>query len=104
MRYISPGKAAAALGAATGALHFVWSMLVASGTAKAVLDFILMLHFMSIDIQMQPFNIRFAIVLIALTAAIGAAFGFVLALVWNALAGARRPVSGHEPRHVFRAG
>ena len=104
MRTINPGKAAISLGAATASLHLIWSVLVATGTAKAVVDFILMLHFMALDIQIEPFNIRYAVVLIGLTGAIGAAFGAILAWVWNMLAGEPRSSVSSDQQPFMKVG
>ena len=91
MRHINPVKAAISVGAVIGAYHFAWAALVASGVAKAVLDFILRLHFLQIDYELVPFSVSTAAALVGLTFAIGAAFGFVFALVWNWLAGRGEP-------------
>lgn len=57
----------------------MWVVLVATGTAQTVLNFILRLHFIELDIQ--------GAMLVGITFAIGAVFGLVFAYVWNWLAG-----------------
>lgn len=83
MRHLSPAKAAVSVGTVLGAYHLVWVTLVAIGVAKPFLDFILRLHFIKFDYTLAPFVVSTAVTLVAITFAIGAAFGLVFALVWN---------------------
>jgi hypothetical protein len=83
MRHISPTKTALAVGTVTGLWHLCWVTLVGIGWAKPVLDFILQLHFLTINYALAPFAIATAGSLVVLTFFIGAVFGFVFALVWN---------------------
>lgn len=83
MRRINPAKAALSVGAAIGAYHLLWVFVVATGAAKAVLDFVLRLHFLRISYELVPFSAATAAALVGLTFVIGAMFGLVFALVWN---------------------
>ena len=83
MRRISPTRTALAVGAVTGLWHLCWATLVGIGWAKPVLDFILQLHFLSINYALAPFSLATAGSLVVLTFAIGALFGLVFALFWN---------------------
>lgn len=83
MRHVNPSKAAISVGAVVGAWHLMWVTLVAIGVAKGVMDFVLKLHFIQIDYELAPFAMSTAAMLVGLTFAIGAIFGFVFALVWN---------------------
>jgi hypothetical protein len=83
MRHVNPAKCAIAVGVVLGVYHLIWVSLVASGQAKAVMDFILRLHFVRLDYRLAPFDIATAAGLVGITFAIGAAFGLVFALVWN---------------------
>lgn len=83
MRRISPFKAALAAGTVTGLWHVIWVTLVGLGWAKPVMDFILQLHFIKLDYALAPYSAVTAGELIVLTFAIGAAFGFLFAAVWN---------------------
>jgi hypothetical protein len=87
MRHIDGPRTALAVGTVVGLFHFFWAALVAAGWAKPLLDFILGLHFIQLDIQIAPFAIGTAAVLVALTFGVGAVFGLVFAAVWNRLAG-----------------
>lgn len=87
MRQIRPVKAALAVGIVIGLYHLTWVGLVAAGLAKPFMDFVLKLHFIQLDYVMAPFDPATGAMLVALTFAIGALFGFVFAVVWNWLAG-----------------
>lgn len=87
MRHINPAKCAIAVGVVLGVYHLIWVGLVASGQAKAFMDFILRLHFIRLDYQLAAFDVATAAMLVGITFAIGAAFGLVFALVWNWLHG-----------------
>jgi len=64
-------------------MHFGWAILVASGFAQMLYDWILALHMLSIPITVLPFDLVMAAELIVVTFIIGYVMGFVLALVWN---------------------
>lgn len=83
MRHISSSKAAFATGLVISIWHAIWAALVATGLAQGLVDFILRLHFMRIDIEIAPFESGTAALLVLITFAIGSAFGFAFALVWN---------------------
>jgi hypothetical protein len=83
MRHLNPSRAAVSVGAVVGAWHLMWVILVAIGVAKAVMDFVLRLHFIQLDYTLAPFAMSTAAMLVALTFAIGALFGLLFALVWN---------------------
>ena len=70
-----------------GLYHMCWATLVALGLAKPFMDFVLRLHFIEMNYEMAAFSVSTAASLIALTFAIGAAFGLIFALIWNWLAG-----------------
>jgi len=101
MRHLSPSKAAISVGTVLGAWHLMWVTLVAIGAAKAVMDFVLKLHFIQLDYTLAPFAISTAAMLVGLTFAIGALFGLVFALVWNWLSG-RAEAGDIEPAFSSR--
>ena len=104
MRRINPVKSALSVGGVIGLYHAVWSGIVAANLAKPVLDFILQLHFLQFSYELVAFDLRTAASLVALTFAVGALFGFVFALIWNALS--RRSVEGdveYAPRREQQA-
>ena len=85
MRVLNPVKTGLVLGLVLGLWHLCWAALVAAGAAQPVIDFILRLHFMEPFIRIQSFEVTTAVMLVAVTAAIGFVFGAVAALVWNRL-------------------
>lgn len=93
MRQISPAKAGISVGLLLALWHLMWVSLVALGWARAVMDFILQLHFIQLQYDLAPFVLGTAILLVAITFCIGALFGIVFALVWNWLTAGHREVA-----------
>ncbi|MFH0713107.1 MAG: hypothetical protein V1722_01200 [Candidatus Micrarchaeota archaeon] len=85
MSKLSVKKTAFTLGALFGLMHLVWALLVAFGIAKGLYDWILGLHFISLQWNVMPFDVVTALLLIIVTAIIGAITGAVLAWLWNGL-------------------
>lgn len=83
MRSISPTKAATSVGIVVGLYHLIWVTLVALGWAKPFMDFVLRLHFVSLQYAVEPFVFSTAAALVALTFSFGAFFGLIFALAWN---------------------
>ena len=81
------------LGACFGAWLAVWSLLVMTGWAQAVIDVVFWLHFIAPPYRVGPFDAWRALGLIGVTSGLGYAFGRLAAVVWNGLT---RPAStGH---------
>ena len=78
-------SAGLALGCLLGGMHLLWALLVASGFAQLVMDFIFWLHFIRPVYVIERFDVARAAGLVALTAAIGYAMGAAFALLWNRL-------------------
>ncbi|WP_309660927.1 hypothetical protein [Sphingomonas sp.] len=91
MRHLNPSKAAISVGAVFAVWHLMWVTLVAIGIAKAVMDFVLKLHFIQFNFTLAPFTISTAAMLVGLTFVIGALLGLVFALVWNWLSDRSEP-------------
>jgi hypothetical protein len=83
MNQISPNKAALAVGALFGAWHLAWSLLVALGVAQPLIDFLFWIHFIKPVYVIEPFEIGRAVILIAVTVAIGYVIGLFFAILWN---------------------
>ena len=83
MRHISLAKSAISVGGVLGIYHLLWTMLVATGLAKLVMDFVLRLHFIDLQYQIAPFDLGTAAALIALTFSVGAVIGLAFAFIWN---------------------
>jgi hypothetical protein len=85
MNYLHQVKAGLCLAMLFGSLHLAWSLLIASGWAQIVTDFILRLHFIKLDYIIEEFSIGNALLLIAITASIGYIVGWGFARLWNSL-------------------
>ncbi|MDP3779122.1 MAG: hypothetical protein Q8R30_03730 [bacterium] len=66
-----------------GLWHVIWSLLVALGMAKSVIDMALGLHFISISYTILPFDLGTAIGLVAMATIVGYVIGWVFAALWN---------------------
>ena len=85
MAPINPNKAGLVLGSFLGAWHLLWSILVASGWAQALVDFLFWIHFIKPVYVIDNFSPGRALLLIAITSAVGYAFGYTFAILWNRL-------------------
>jgi hypothetical protein len=82
---LNPMRVGVSLGALMGLWHLTWSGLVAAGLAKPLMDFVLMIHFIRLDIGFAPFDVQLAARLVVVTSLFGFAFGWVFAVVWNSV-------------------
>ena len=80
---VSPHKLGLVLATFVGGWHIAWSLLVLLGWAKPVLSFVLWLHFIAIPYEIGPFVPWRAMILVAVTTAVGYVFGRVLGAIWN---------------------
>jgi hypothetical protein len=78
-----PKKLAMTFGSLLALMHLGWAILVASGFAQALYNWILQLHMLSIPITVLAFDPVMAVELIIVTFVIGYVGGWVIALVWN---------------------
>ena len=76
-------KVGLVIGALLGGWHLVWSLLVLSGMAQMIYDFILWAHMIHLPIVIGPFDMTAAATLVVMTAVMGYVMGYVSALVWN---------------------
>lgn len=76
-------KVGLVFGALLGGWHLVWALLVLSGFAQTIYDFILWAHMIHIPITIGPFDITAAATLVVITAVMGYVMGYVGAWVWN---------------------
>jgi len=80
---MSPKKLAMTFGSLLALMHMGWAILVASGFAQALYNWILQLHMLSIPITVLAFDPVMAVELIIVTFVIGYVGGWIIALVWN---------------------
>jgi hypothetical protein len=85
MSEVSQHKAGLMLGTLLGGWHLLWAIIVAVGWGQPLLDFVLWMHFIKPVFVVDGFSIGRALVLIAMTAAIGYCGGYLGALIWNGL-------------------
>lgn len=83
MKKLSAHETGMVLGAFLGLMHAGWALVVYLGFAQTWLDFILGLHFLKNPFVVAPFVMQPAVILVAVTAGVGYAAGFVFAKVWN---------------------
>jgi hypothetical protein len=84
---ISQNKAGLVVAALLGGWHLFWSSLVALGLAQPLIDFVFWIHFIKPVYVIEPFSLGRAGILVAVTATVGYAVGYLFALLWNRLGG-----------------
>jgi len=83
MGALNPYRTASVLAALIGGWHVIWAALVLLGWAQPLIDFIFWIHFLKPVYVVEGFAIGRSLILIAVTAAIGATVGFCFAVLWN---------------------
>jgi hypothetical protein len=83
MLAISPKPTALVLAILFGGWHFLWSVLVLTGWAQPIIDFIFWMHFIRPVYVVEAFSVGRALILIGVTSAVGATIGYCFALLWN---------------------
>ena len=79
----NPQKTGLVFGALLGGWHLVWSVLVLTGVAQSLYDFILWAHMIHLQIIIGPFDATATATLIVITSVFGYVIGYTGALVWN---------------------
>ena len=72
-----------AFGCFVAALHLVWVLLVFTGLAQPLVNFIFWVHMLSVPVQVQPFDLGLAALVIGVTWCVAFAMGFMLSLIWS---------------------
>jgi len=85
MRALNPYRTAFVLATLVGGWHLLWSALVLLGWAQVVIDFIFWIHFLKPVYVVEPFEIGRCLILVAVTAGVGAAAGYCFTLLWNGI-------------------
>lgn len=83
MQTLNPNKTGLLFGTLLGASHAIWASFVALGWAQAIVNFVLWMHMIKPVYVVAPFSLWIAVILIAVTGAMGYFGGFVLAALWN---------------------
>ncbi|MBI5412127.1 hypothetical protein HZA43_03035 [Candidatus Peregrinibacteria bacterium] len=68
-----------------GFMHFSWSILVTTGVAQTILDWIYKIHFLNNPFTVAPFNIGTAATLVVFTFIVGYVLGWLFGLLWSVL-------------------
>lgn len=66
-----------------GGFHAAWALLVLSGFAQTMYDFILWAHMVHMPITIGPFDLTAAVSLVIMTFIAGYVAGYIGAWVWN---------------------
>lgn len=80
---INKQKLGLVFGTFLGAWHFVWALLVLSGVAESLMNWIFRLHFIEPPYTILPFNIGVAATLILVTSIAGYVSGWSLGAIFN---------------------
>ena len=80
---INPHRTGLALALTLGLIHACWALLVATGWAQAYIDFIFKLHFIQLDLKIEPFHPGTALLLVSITALIGYCLGWLFGMIWK---------------------
>ena len=83
--HMNVAKTGLVVGIVLGGWHLCWSALIALGWAQRVMDFIFWIHLIKPVYVVEPFDISRAVLLVAVTAAVGFVTGAVGAWAWNLL-------------------
>ena len=83
MNRANPHSFGLVLGIFLAAWHALWSLLVWLGAAQPLIDFIFRLHMITPPYKIAAFNLGTAAALVAVTAVIGYAMGWVVGFIWN---------------------
>lgn len=88
MGRVDPNRLGIVAAVLLAAWHGVWTLLVAAGVAKPVVDFVLRMHAMRSEVLIEPFDPGMAALLLGGTAVLGYVGGAAAATLWNWLGGA----------------
>jgi len=97
---ISKNKLGLVIGSAFGLWHLVWAILVASGIAQWLMDWVFRLHFIQPVYVVTAFQPLVALGLIVITSVLGYLSGWIAAAIWNWLHTERTPAAVHSVRHA----
>lgn len=79
----NPIRTGVALGCFLATLHLVWSLLVLTGLAQPLINFIFWVHMLSVPVQVQAFELGTAALLVGVTWCVGFGFGFLFSVFWK---------------------
>lgn len=62
-------------------LHLAWVLIVATGWAQPIIDYIFKIHMLSSPFVVQPFSFSFSAQLLAITFGVGCFYGIVFHVI-----------------------
>lgn len=74
---INAHRAGLVLALTFGLIHACW--------AQAYIDLIFKLHFIQLDLKIEPFHLGTALLLVSITALIGYVLGWTFGMIWKKL-------------------
>jgi H+/Cl- antiporter ClcA len=83
MNQVSAHKIGLVFGGMLAIWHAIWALMVFVGLAKLFLDWILGLHFLNFQYNVNPFVFLKALMLVIVTGVFGYIMGYVCGWLWN---------------------
>lgn len=83
MKELNENKVALTFGLFIGGWHLIWSVLVISGIAQMLLDFVFWAHMIANPYKVTGFTLMQSLTLIVMTFIFGYIGGYIFAKVWN---------------------
>lgn len=83
MGKLNKNKISLIFGVSLGSFHLVWALIVLSGFAQVLMDFVLTIHMIKPFMVVNEFSISLAATLIVFTSLVGYIAGYCFALIWN---------------------
>lgn len=83
MKNVSYHKLGVVLGGFLALFHAIWALLVLTGVAKPLLDWILGMHFLNFTYSIDPFSLGKALMLVIITGVVGYLCGLIIGWLWN---------------------
>ena len=100
---INPNKVGLVFAAVMGSWHIVWSLLVLSGLAQRVIDFVFWIHMFRSIYVVKAFDPIAALSLVIVTSVLGYVTGYIAAAIWRYLHRASE-YENHTNLHISEAG
>lgn len=83
MKELKKEKIALTVGVFVSGIHLGWIVLILTGFAQTLLNFVFWVHMLTVPYQITSFSLNQAITLILVTFATGYAMGWLFAWAWN---------------------
>lgn len=85
MEKLSQSKVALVVAAFLGGFHLLWAVLVATGYAQAIMDWVYWVHFLNNPFVLDVFDPTRAAMLVVFTSVVGYVGGWIFATLWNSM-------------------